>query len=172
MSYDTIQGFFRVAMSRDIPALVDPPTTKLSLNLGAGKKKVVPWDPIPLDRPHWNAGWPIPYANEHFREIHAYHFFEHLTGEQIIHVLGECQRVLITGGVINIVVPYYSSQLMALSIDHKTSFCEDTLKNLFTDDYWDYPGVPPDGWRFEIGLNVIIGVVERNLALLTQLIKV
>lgn len=169
--YDSIQEMFSVGMSRDLPAMAVPPFGLLSLNLGAGKKKVVPGDPIPLDHPDWDATDPMPFVDGSVGTIHAYHFLEHLNGEDVICVMAEAQRVLAPGGVMNIVVPYYSSQLMALSVDHKTAFCEDTLKNLFTDDYWDYPGTPAGGWRFKIGLNVIIGIVERNLCLITQLVR-
>lgn len=172
--YPSIQAMFAVGMSRTIPDLVMPPQDLLSINLGAGKKKVVPGEPIPLDYPVWDAEDPsmwIPFHDASIGTIHAYHFLEHLSGGAVVRVLAECQRVLAPGGVMNIVVPYYNSQLMSLSVDHKTAFCEDTLKNLFTDDYWDYPGAPTGGWRLRIGLNVIIGIVERNLCLMTQLIR-
>lgn len=169
--YPSIQAMFGIGMSRDIPEMAVPPLGLPSINLGAGKKKVVPGDPIPLDYPDWDATDPMPFVDGSVGTIHAYHFLEHLNGEDVICVMAEAQRVLAPGGVMNIIVPYYNSQLMALSVDHKTAFCEDTLKNLFTDDYWDYPGTPAGGWRLQIGLNIIIGIVERNLCLMTQLVR-
>ena len=90
-------------------------------------------------------------------------------------VLLEFQRVLMPLGIVNIVVPYYTSQMQAHDLTHKHVFCEDTWKNLFAQPYYvrysDGEESEPLEWKFNIGTNVIIGVVERNLALLTQLIR-
>ncbi len=69
----------------------------------------------------------------------------------------------------NIVVPHRLSQMAYHDLDHKSFWCEETLKNLFTTTY--YLKNREQRWRFRIGTNVIIGIVERNLALMTQLIK-
>jgi hypothetical protein len=58
---------------------------------------------------------------------------------------------------------------MAHDLTHKTAFCEDTWSNLFSDP--SYKRMGAEAWRFKIGLNIIIGIVERNLCLMTQLIK-
>ncbi len=170
--YESIQEMFRVGMSRTIPELEGAPLGLLSINLGAGTKKIVPADPIPLDQPEWDAIDPIPFGDGSVGTIHAYHFLEHLSGEEVVCVLGECQRVLAPGGVMNIVVPYYNSQLQAQSLDHRHAFCEETWRSTFEEDTFNIPGAPKEGWKFRIGLNVIIGIAERNLCLMTQLIRV
>ena len=71
----------------------------------------------------------IPYPDGSVAVIHAYHFLEHL--EKPVAMLAECQRVLRPGGVMNIVVPYYTSQMMAHDLTHRHAFCEDTWKITF-----------------------------------------
>ena len=38
------------------------------------------------------------------------------------------------GGVLNFSVPYYTTTLAIQNLEHKSFWCEDTLKNLFEDD--------------------------------------
>ena len=81
----------------------------------------------------------------------------------------EAERVLKTGGYINIVVPYYASSLQASCLDHKSSFNERTWSNTFEQYSYDNG---TDDWKLKVHLNLIIGIEERNLALMTQLVKV
>lgn len=158
------QEFFKLGMDRDVPNILDMPEG-LHLNLGAGKKLI--GDSFALDFPQWDADKdPIPYKDGSVSGIHAYHFLEHV--QDPVAVLRECQRVLKSGGVMNICVPYYNSNLFAQDLDHKKAFCEETWKNTFQNTYYDKHG---KGWEFEIGFNMICGVVERNLSLLTQLVR-
>jgi hypothetical protein len=61
--------------------------------------------------------------------------------------------------------------MMAHDLTHKHAFCEDTWKITFDNPYYKQAGSPEEGWLFEVRLNIIIGIVERNLCLLTQLIR-
>jgi putative multiple sugar transport system substrate-binding protein len=61
--------------------------------------------------------------------------------------------------------------LQAQSLDHRHAFCEETWRSTFNEDTFDIPGAPKEGWKFEIGLNIIIGIAERNLCLMTQLVR-
>ena len=70
----------------------------------------------------------------------------------------------------NIVVPYYSSQMMAHDLTYRHAFCEETWRIIFRNPYYKQAGSPEE-WKFDVGLNVIIGIVERNLCLMTQLIR-
>jgi SAM-dependent methyltransferase len=156
---------FAIAMDRDIPKIV---TKKdgIALNLGAGNK-LIPGTQA-LDYPDWDADCDqIPYPDETVSIIHAYHFLEHCADP--VKVLLECQRVLKPGGYMNICVPYYKSQMQFHDLDHKKFFCEETWKTLFNTPYYDKNKID---WKFHIGFNLICGIVERNLCLLTQLIKV
>ena len=86
----------------------------------------------------------------------------------MVGVISECQRVLVPGGHINIVVPYYNSQMAAQDLDHKHSFCERTWSHLFRNDYYQKDKLK----GMKIHLNLIMGDSERTLALLTQLVKI
>jgi len=159
------QQLFYMAMDREIPELLDPDSNGVILNLGAGKKKNI--EGFPLDLPGWDAEYmQIPYPDECVKIIHAYHILEHV--QEIIFLLKECQRVLIPGGIMNICVPYYKSSLHYQDLDHKHSFTEKTFSNLFNNKYYDKNGAD---WKFKVRFNLICGIVERNICLLTQLQK-
>lgn len=158
-----IQELFQMGMNRAIPELIQP-EGKI-LDLGAGNKKIP--NAIPLDFPEWDAEKDrIPYGDNSIDHIYSFHFLEHLSNP--VFVLQECQRVLKDGGTLNVVVPYYKSQMACHDLDHKKFFCEETWKILFQNPYYDKNKIE---WKFEVSLNIIIGIVERNLALMTQLIK-
>ena len=158
------QDFFKIAMNRNVPYIYDN-MSNVCLNLGAGNKIIR--GIIPLDYPDWDADKePIPYKDESVGIIYAFHFLEHC--QNPVKILQECQRVMITGGILNICTPYYTSQMQAHDLDHKHFFCEDTYRILFNNPYYDKNRID---WKFEIGFNLICGIVERNLCLLTQLIK-
>jgi SAM-dependent methyltransferase len=137
----------------------------IAYNLGAGNK-LLP-NAIALDLPAWDGDFDrIPADDASIDCIYAYHFLEHLKNP--IDMLRECQRVLKSGGVVNIVVPYYNSNLQASDLDHKCVFTEDTWKCLFNNEYYTKD---KEGWMFNINFNMICGLVERNLCLVTQLEK-
>ncbi len=153
-------------MDRDIGTLASMKSDGLILNVGAGNKKIIS-NSVSLDFPKWNAeADQIPFKDSSVDGIHCYHFLEHI--ENVVGVLLEFQRVLNHGGVLNIVVPYYNSQMQAHDLDHKNSFCEDTWRILFHNEYYNKNKIV---WKFFVNLNIIIGVKERNLCLMTQLIK-
>jgi ubiquinone/menaquinone biosynthesis C-methylase UbiE len=159
-----INNLFQIGMDRTIPRVV-PIVGKTVLNIGAGKKLIA--ETISLDYPLWDADRDaIPYGDEMVDGIHCYHFLEHC--QKPIFVLIEFNRVLRIGGVANIVVPYYSSSMQAQDLDHKCCFCENTWKTLFANPYYAKYKID---WRLKVGINIIIGVAERNLYLMTQLIK-
>jgi hypothetical protein len=99
--------------------------------------------------------------------IHAYHFLEHLTGDEAVAFLREVERVLIPErGVLNFSIPYYNSVLAAQSLEHKSLWCEETFTKLFTEDTFEYYGK----WRLRVHFQIIAGIVSRNMALLGQLV--
>lgn len=160
-----IETLFKLGMDRTIKPLLDFPDG-IVLNLGAGNKLIE--GSVALDYPEWDAdSMPIPYQDGAVSGVHAYHFLEHCSDP--VAVLIEVNRVLCKGGVCNIIVPYYKSQMAAHDFDHKKIFCEETWRVLFDNPYYNKNRIE---WKFEIGTNIIIGVVERNLALMTQLVKI
>jgi len=163
----TLEDFFYVGLDRDVSRVI-PDVKKqpsIILNVGAGEKDIE--GAIPLDYPEYDFDKDeIPYVDNSVDQIHAYHFLEHLHNP--VWMLLEFQRVLKVGGHVNIVVPYYNAQIMAHDLDHKHSFCEDTWKILFSNPYYNKNKV---SWRLAIYFNMIMGIVERNLCLFTQLVK-
>ena len=163
----SIESFFKLGMKRNIISPIDDydPTKHLVLNLGPGNSPIQ--GAVNLDLPEWDADKDgISFADNTVDQIHAYHFFEHVKDPSKL--LLECRRVLKYGGHINIIVPYYNSQMSAQDLDHKHVFCEETWRVLFSTEYYNKNKI--EG-KFIIGTNIIIGIVERNLTLMTQLIK-
>lgn len=159
-----IQDFFLLGMKRSIPPLFSNKTP--ALNLGAGNHSIQ--GTIALDFPSWDADCdPIPFGNESISTIHAYHFLEHCKDPKT--VLQECERVLEPKGNINIVVPYYSSNLYGADLDHKHSFNENTWSVLLGNSYYDKNKID---WRLKVHANFIMAIEERCLALFTQLVKI
>lgn len=161
----TFQRFFQLAMKREVPDILVPEGGR-AIELGPGG------NPVPgatgLDLPEWDGDRePLPFPDGSVAVIHAYHFLEHL--EDPIRLLREAQRVLRTGGVMNICVPYYSSNMQSQDLTHRHSFTETTWQNLFRNDYYSHRR---EGWKLRDRFNLIAGVVERNLALLTQLVRI
>jgi predicted SAM-dependent methyltransferase len=157
---------FGMGMDRDVPSFQEW-YEGLVLNLGAGNKRFM--GTIPLDLPDWNAEVdPIPYGEGEVDHILAFHFLEHV--RNIHYLLWECQRVLRPGGTMNIVVPYGVSDCAIQDLSHVHRFNEDTWKNTFQNPYYSRPD-HPHVWEWDIGFNMIMGLVHRNLALVTQLIR-
>lgn len=161
---DTLIDIFNLGMYRNHPYPL-PDRTGIVLNLGAGEKLI--HDTIALDYPEWNAeSDKIPWADNCIDMIHCYHLLEHVANTYWI--LGEIERVLKPGAHINIVVPYYSSNIMAQDPDHKTPFSEHSWRTIFDSSRYKKDKVKP----MLIHVNFIMGDKEKNIVLVTQLVKV
>jgi hypothetical protein len=147
-------------------------TEGLVLNLGCGEF-TLPDNPkhFDLQEPEWIAPSLIDFDSRTVATIHAYHFLEHLTGDEVKHMLKECTRVLMVDGVMNICVPYARADIAFQDIDHKTFFTEESWETLLNNPYYDTDMNSIDG-ELKINFNVIAGVVGRNLSIYTQLEKV
>jgi hypothetical protein len=53
--------------------------------------------------------YPWPWKNDSVEEIYCGHFLEHLPGPERVQFMDEAWRILIPGGKMTIVVPYWSS---------------------------------------------------------------
>lgn len=172
---ETIQEFFKYGMDRDVNDLWQPPPASPRLNIGPGNIKVIPntfgvgLATDKLTSVLWVAPSPLPYEAESVGEIHCYHFLEHFEWEDVVRMLRDFERVLMPTGVLNIVVPYYKSNMAYHALDHKTHWTEEVWKWLFDCDYYASGGSQP--WAFRLHFNMIMGIVERNLALFSQLVK-
>jgi hypothetical protein len=162
----TFQELFRLGMKRHLPELLtcDGP----AFDVGSSGKYKVP-GAVALGRPDWvHPRDKIPATDDSVGTIHAYHFLEHLTGDDVVTFMREVERVLIPErGVMNFSVPYFNTVLMAQNLDHKSLWCEETFRHLFHDDTYENFG----RWRLQVHFLVIVGIVNRNLALVGQIIK-
>lgn len=158
-------SFFELSLNREIPAFERGVSHLQHLNLGAGYKEIKGTKSLGL--PEWDAEtMPIPAEDNSIGVIWALGFFDHI--RNVIPLLAECQRVLAPGGTINIWVAYYDSILANQDLDHKSKYNEETWDATFNNKYWKVGQVD---WKFRIGLNMIMGLKQRNLSLLTQLIR-
>lgn len=167
----TTNDIFRLAMKRSIKEPL-PLVGALAYDIGAGYIDI-DQSAIRLGLPDWS--WPrdpIPAESSSVDYIHCYHFLEHLSGEDAIRFLQEVQRVLKGGGVFKFCVPYYNSSMMGHDLTHKSSWNEETLVCLFKNDYYDRLAGDNFKWHLRIHFQFIIGIVERNIALVGQLVKV
>jgi hypothetical protein len=163
------QYLFALGMKRKLPDLLTC-NEGLRFDVGSTGKYVVS-NATPLGPPKWQ--WPrdgIPANNECVGELHAYHFLEHLSGEDAISFLREVERVLIPAcGVFNFSIPYYSTVLANQDLEHKSFWSEETFRNLFEND--TYLRLSAGPWKLHIHFLIIAGVVSRNLALVGQIVK-
>lgn len=159
---------FCIGMDREVlPFLPIQKSLGPVINLGAGNKMIP--GTVPLDLPQWRAGERMPYEDEEVVGILAYHFFEHLTVTEVISVLRECERVLRLEGVLNVVVPHWDSEAANQDLDHKTRWSESTWRNLFQNNY--YNTTVPRDWQLRERTTIIMGIVQRNLVIVSQLVK-
>lgn len=155
----TIQEWFYIGMKRDIPMLLLPGPVIIDLGGSDARYRKPLWDAEIQSIPN--------VADLSVDTIYASHFLEHLTGAGVLHMLREFELVLKIGGTANIVTPYYSSQMQAQDLDHKSQFCEETWSNIFDNDYYTDKGA----WKLKVHCCFILGIKERNLALFTQLVR-
>ena len=164
---NSINDLFYIGMSRNVPDLIMSNGTGVEINLGSGNNKTI-HGAIDIDYPEWDAEYQIlPYDNNSVDVIHCYHFLEHI--KNVTHVMKEIDRVLKVGGHANIVVPYYSSEIAFGNLDHRTFFTEKSFPRLFNETSYDNTG----GYKFNLKVHFqfIIGIVERNMCLMLQVVK-
>ena len=157
---------FNIGMDRQLAEFKEPPEGR-QLNVGAGKKQIEDADPI--DYPGWIAGTSLPVDTGTVAQIYAFHFLEHLDVDDLVRTLREFERVLMVGGLVNIVVPFWDSELAHQDFDHKTFWSETSLRQLFFNTYYDGVMEHARYWKFQINAVVIMGIVQRNLAVLAQI---
>ena len=131
---------------------------------------------IALSRPEWN--WPedsllgFHWDGETLRNrvgfIHCYHFLEHLSGSDVPRFLAEVAEVLVDGGIFQYGMPLAGTELSFHDLDHKSFWTESSMQVLLGSPYYETAGA---ALPFVIGAQAIIGVVERNLMVVGQLIR-
>ena len=163
---ESIQDLFKIGMAREVPKLLNCDHGS-HINVGAGTYKEL-HGALAIDYPMWDARTDnLPCTTNSIDVIHCYHVLEHM--EDPVKLLKDFERVLKVGGYANIVVPYYNSHLQAKCLDHKSMFNESTWDNLFNQYSYDNGS---GKWSLKVHTTFIMGVEEKNLALLTQLVKI
>jgi SAM-dependent methyltransferase len=155
----------------------------IGLHFGGGRKRLAGYHE--LDYPEWDAErmgeWRYPYPQDGMPvlsdtvdSVVVVHTLDHLTSAAVQHFLREAQRVLKPGGTISIAVPHHMGTLAHECIEHKTQYGLKTFRNILTevnDASVDYPA-GRQGWQLRVGYNMVLGLEERNLVQITQLIKI
>jgi SAM-dependent methyltransferase len=170
---------FNIAMVREFAAWEDTPHEPgaLYVHLSPGRKLIkspanTSW--FHLDFPEWDANEdPLPFLDGEVSGIFTSHAMDHYA--RPVFVLSEVQRVLKVGGWFVNVAGHYTSELAHNCFEHRTRFAVDVWKNAFSDHYYNPAKGAVDGdrgnWQFKIGFNMIMGLKENNVVLVTQLIK-
>lgn len=110
--------------------------------------------------------------DESCAEVASYHTLDHLWPEQVVNLLKEIQRVLKPGGMFTCIVPHYSSQLANECIQHRSRFAIDTWRNIFSErQYSNSVEGQEHEWKLQVMANFVYGMTERNLVLVTQMMK-
>lgn len=168
--YD-LSDVFDVAMIRERKGFIrlPDPGRNRCFDIGGGNKIINGYER--LDWPGWIATMPIPADDGSVAAVFSAHALDHMTGEEVVYVLMEVDRVLAPGGTFTIVVPHYASQLSAECIEHKSRFGIKTWRNILANPAYSPHFNRQHEWGLSIGFNMIMGVEERNTVLVTQLIK-
>lgn len=169
-----LQEFFLYGMDRVVPPLAPEPEGK-QINLGPGDRKMIPGtigvgpaDNLLTDY-EWNFPERLPFDSESIAVVHAHHFLEHFTGEDGLRILRDIERVLMPSGVAYLTMPYPGTPNHFRALDHKSNWMEETWSWILDNPYYANTGDKP--WQLRVRVCVIMGIVQRNLGMLTQLVK-
>lgn len=129
-----------------------------------------------INYPEWDAEkfQPFPLDSGTVESVICIHTVDHLSSTAVQFWLKDMERLLHPGGVITIVVPHFMSTLAHECIEHKTQYGLKTFKNILgggNDVSVDFRDEGDWRRRLSVGYNMVMGVEERNLVLVTQLVK-
>jgi SAM-dependent methyltransferase len=156
------------SLDRTIPEWVRVDHSLTMLDLGPGEKWIEHRNVHRLDWPEWDGEKGLlRYPSDSIGGIFAINILEHLRDPRPL--IREFGRVLAPGCPATIWVPHARSGMYLQDLDHKTPFILDTWKNLLEDH--PYYAKDHGGYRLRIGVNVLFGLKEENVGILTQLIK-
>jgi len=170
-----VSDVFDIAMIRPragFRMIPEPSKDKILIDIGGGNKVIDGYQR--LDWPEWDAerndlGM---FGDEEVDGIFSAHALDHISPESVVRLLVEIQRVLKPNATFTIVVPHFMSTLAWECIEHKSRYGVKTWRNIL-----DNPAYHPHfnnvtvPWQLEVGFNMIMGLEERNLVLVTQLVK-
>lgn len=165
-----MQSLLEFSLDRTIPKWVPADSSLPILDLGPGEKWIRGKSVQRLDWPYWDGDKENALADEEddsIGGIFAINILEHLHDPRPL--IREFGRVLAPGCPATIWVPHARSGMYLQDLDHKTPFILDTWKNLLGDH--PYYAKDHGGYQLRIGVNVLFGLKEENVGILTQLIK-
>jgi SAM-dependent methyltransferase len=139
------------------------------LNLGAGNFPIS--GACNLDKPDWIAPY-LDFKNESISAIHAYHFLEHLTGDEVIDQIREVDRVLVNGGLFYYAVPYAMAPIAFMDVTHKTFWTEETMRTLLESRGYNSEYSSNHSSRLRQYSQIIAGITSQNLTVIGILIKI
>lgn len=94
----------------------------------------------------WDIEQGLPFFDRSIKKIYSSHTFEHIHPEKIVDLFNECHRVLVKGGVLQVIVPHRDSP-QAYVPTHLTYFDEKTFR-VFEEGHGDcYKNILP--WKIE-----------------------
>lgn len=170
LARQTMAAMLEFSLDRTIPGWIPVEGNLPVLDLGPGEKWIRGGNIHRLDWPEWDGdkhGALGEYDDDSVGGIFAINILEHLHDPRPL--IREFGRVLAPGCPATVWVPHARSGMYLQDLDHKTPFILDTWKNLLG----DHPYYEKDhgGYRLKIGINVLFGLKEENVGILTQLVK-
>jgi len=103
------QRAFRQALEFSVERSV----LKLDLGCGASNRPgFIGIDFLSAADIEWDLRWGLPFKDDSVANIRSDHFFEHLELSDVVHLLRECRRVLVPGGVLDFTIPHFDPYLM------------------------------------------------------------
>jgi SAM-dependent methyltransferase len=97
----------------------------------------------------------LPFENESFDIVYSNQVFEHI--QNMIELVGECHRLLKTGGLLIVHVPYFRSSWAAIDPTHIRQFSINSL-HYFVRGTWQY-----ENYRFnDTGFSKIQCYLDAN----------
>jgi hypothetical protein len=161
---------YEAGVDRPQQLFISPIPNRPMLNLGAGPKEIRGTVPMDADRGWFASDGLLGYDDQSVGAVVALNFLEHLNDDDFYLTMREVERIMMPGAPFNISVPHWSAEIAYEDQDHKRHFSEGSWHNLFRNDY--YTGSVERGYKFRIATNMVMGVVQRNLCIFTQLIRV
>lgn len=171
MDVEGLLEFISFGLDRAFPDWVPFDHRGTILHIGPGERKQLHGaggNVTDLDWPGYDADRDtIPFPNNSVGGIVVTHVLEHLHDPR--YFLSEAARVLLPGAALSILVPHGQSLLYLQDLDHRTPFTVDTWRTFLGNQYYEKSG--GRHLHLEIGVNVLFGLKEENLCLITQLVK-
>ena len=170
--------YSRANLSEEIIRIGFDPSGIVKLDIGCGLKKREGY--LGLDKDtvcnpdilHDLESGTIPIEDGAVDYIYTSHTLEHLRRDTYLKVINEFWRILSTGGIIEIIVPYFRTKVAVQDPGHHMQFCEDSFKYLdLSSSPHSYYVIPDIRCNFEVSEKEIKGSDYEHLMLHVTLTK-